>query len=378
MFTIKELTQAVGCDITPRMVRHYHDIGLLPQPARSPSNYRLYSDSDVQFLQQIVALKQQGFQLSHIQQLLSPPTKATPINEQLQRQYQSVLSQIIKLRHTATALEGMIGRDRACQSTPADALAHLQTQTAPTQTAPTQTTVQTQTVQALTDALWQHLDASTAHHPEDFQESLQQLLPDLSQRPEIEADVISHLVLACGDVSLSAFMRFSPHAVTAAREHLTRGCKIIGDIPAVVALFDQARLTHLRCESVAFLNDPHIDNATAAEQAFWQNDTWLNRLDDLIDNNIWVIGYSPSVLMKLCERVEKGARPALIIGLPLGFSHAPATKRRLVQLSGSSSNGTPHITSEGSFGGGLLAAVALNRLAASLIERPDCHCHLGR
>ena len=80
--------------------------------------------------------------------------------------------------------------------------------------------------------------------------------------------------------------------------------------------------------------------------------------------------------MKLCERVEKGARPALIIGLPLGFSHAPATKRRLVQNSVSDS--TPHITSEGSFGGGLLAAVALNRLAASLIERPNCHCHLGR
>lgn len=251
MFTIKELTQAVGCGITPRMVRHYHEIGLLPQPARSPSNYRLYGDSDVQFLQQIVALKQQGFQLSHIQQLLSPATKTTPISNQLQQQYQSVLSQIIKLRHTATALEGMIGRDRACQSTPADAFAHLQVQTAPAPAASTQT-IQPQTVQTLTHALWQHLDASTTHHPEDFQESLQQLLPDLSQRPEIEADIISHLVLACGDVSLSAFMRFSPDAVTAAREHLTRGCKIIGDIPAVVAMFDQARLTHLGCESVAF------------------------------------------------------------------------------------------------------------------------------
>ncbi|MGF1512231.1 MAG: precorrin-8X methylmutase, partial [Elainellaceae cyanobacterium] len=60
----------------------------------------------------------------------------------------------------------------------------------------------------------------------------------------------------------------------------------------------------------------------------------------------------------------------LVIGLPIGFSHAPAAKRRLMQL------GIPYITVEGTLGGGLLAAVALNRLAASLIEKPDCHCYL--
>lgn len=69
--TIKELTDAVGGSVTPRMVRHYHTLGLLPQPRRSSGNYRLYTQKDVQQLRQIVALKQQGFQLSHIQQLLS-------------------------------------------------------------------------------------------------------------------------------------------------------------------------------------------------------------------------------------------------------------------------------------------------------------------
>ncbi len=34
--TIKELTNAVGEAITPRMVRHYHQLGLMPQPERSP------------------------------------------------------------------------------------------------------------------------------------------------------------------------------------------------------------------------------------------------------------------------------------------------------------------------------------------------------
>lgn len=374
MLTIKELTQTVG-GVTPRMVRHYHQIGLLPQPVRSSSNYRLYSPTDVQSLQRIMALKQQGFQLSHIKQILTMPAAAqsdqqspqqspqqTPqLTEQLQQQYQVVLKQLVKLRQTATALESVIGRDRACQFTQAQALAQLQWLSA-----------ETQTVHSLTEKLWHQLDAATYSHPENFQEALKRLLPDLSQRPEIEVDVLSHLVLACGDVSLAAFVRFSPDAIKAARETLLAGCTVVSDVPAIITALDHTRLAHLGCQQAVLLDDPHLEGVAEAEHAFWQDSRWHQRLVSLIDGNIWVIGYSPSVLMKLCDLIEhQDCRPALVIGLPIGFSHAPAAKRRLMQLS------VPYLTTEGALGGGLLAAIALNRLAASLIEKPDCHCYLG-
>ena len=126
--TIKELTEAVGGNITPRMVRHYHTLGLLPQPPRSASNYRLYTHRDVQQLKQIVALKQQGFQLSHVQQLLrsDPKTDAEQtLVMQLQLQYHTVVQQLARLRQTAAALEGVLGRDRDCQAIQAEALAQL-------------------------------------------------------------------------------------------------------------------------------------------------------------------------------------------------------------------------------------------------------------
>jgi precorrin-8X/cobalt-precorrin-8 methylmutase len=145
--TIKELTEAVGGNITPRMVRHYHTLGLLPPAQRSIGNYRLYTPQNIQQLQRIVALKQQGFQLSHIQ----------------------------------------------------------------------------------------HLDGAVDSHPEAFQESLQHLLPDLSSRSEIEVDLLSQLVLACGDVSLVNFVRLSGDAIGSARAALKNGCQIVGDIAAVTA-----------------------------------------------------------------------------------------------------------------------------------------------
>ncbi|MGF1600760.1 MAG: precorrin-8X methylmutase [Thermosynechococcaceae cyanobacterium] len=360
MLTIKELTQTVGHGTTPRMVRHYHDIGLLPQPVRSHSNYRLYDDTDIQRLQRIVALKQQGFQLTHIQHMLAAQSLPDPLLDQLQQQYQTVLQQMIKLRQTATALEGIIGRDPACQLVQVEALAKLR-----------QLAAETETATAFTAGLWQQLDAAVPDHPEQFQEALTRLLPNLSQRPEIEVDVLSHLVLACGDVSLAAFVRLSSDAIKAARESLSMGCTVVGDVSAVVAALDQSRLTHLGCQWATLVDNPHVDSAADAEQQFWQGHDWHQRLRELMDGTIWVVGYAPSVLMKLCEAIEAGAgRPALVIGLPIGFSHAPAAKRRLMQLQ------VPYITTESALGGGLLAAVVLNRLAASLIEKPDCHCYL--
>ena len=359
--TIKELTIAVGGGITPRMVRHYHVLGLLPQPDRSASNYRLYGQRSVQQLKQIVALKQQGFQLSHIQQILKNNSDDEPkLMAQLQQQYYKIIQQLTRLRHTATALEGILGRDRHGQVVQAEVLAELRL-----------LDVDTQDRLGDLEKLWHRLDAETTAYPEAFEESLQRLLPDLSDRSELEVDLLSKLVLACGDVSLVQFVRRSQDAIAVARDRLRAGCKIVGDVRSVVAALDQTRLSHLNCQVETLINDLHISSVAEAEQAFWQSQQWHDRLLHLPKGCVLVIGYAPSVLMSVCELIEQGQiQPALVIGMPIGFSHAPAAKRQLMR------SGIPYITIEGTLGGGLLAAVALNALAESLIEQPDCHCHL--
>lgn len=247
--TIKELTEAVGGGITPRMVRHYHTVGLLPQPSRSASNYRLYNQRDVQQLKQIVALKQQGFQLAHIQQLIQNESaiEAEPtLILQLQQQYQTIVQQLARLRQTAAALEGVLGRDQDCQMIQAEALAQLRR-------------LEAEGGFGELEKLWHHLDVETTSHPEAFQESLQRLLPDLSDRSEIEVDLLSKLVLACGDVSLIQFVRRSRDAIAAARDALKANCTIVGDILPVVSALDQTRLAHLDCPVETLIADLHIN-----------------------------------------------------------------------------------------------------------------------
>ncbi len=363
--TIKELTDAVGGGVTPRMVRHYHTVGLLPPVQRSEGNYRLYTQKDVKRLQRVIALKQQGFQLSHIRLLLDSHSEKqveSTLTAQLQARYQSVIQQITRLRQTASALEGLLGRDHDCQITQAEALAQLK-----------QMEVDVREGLGSLDQLWLNFDAKTNNHPEAFQESLRHLLPDLSAYSEITIHLLHHLVLACGDVSLVNSVQLSQNAIASAREALKIGSMIVTDIPVVGAALDRTRLAHLGSAIETLIDDPHITGVNEAEQAFWNRQDWQNRLRQIPKGCLLTIGYAPSVLLTACKLIEQGQiQPALVIGMPIGFSHAPAAKRQLMATE------VPYITIRGSLGGGLLASVTVNALVETVIEKPDCHCYLTR
>jgi precorrin-8X/cobalt-precorrin-8 methylmutase len=89
------------------------------------------------------------------------------------------------------------------------------------------------------------------------------------------------------------------------------------------------RLAHLGCHVETLIDNPHITTATEAEKAFWQHQEWREKLHQVSPNCILVIGYAPSVLLCAYEAIQtQKICPALVIGMPVGFSHAPAAKRQ--------------------------------------------------
>jgi DNA-binding transcriptional MerR regulator len=67
-WTVGELARATG--LTVRTLHHYDRIGLLRPSARSSAGYRLYGERDLARLQQIRSLRQLGFTLEQIRELL--------------------------------------------------------------------------------------------------------------------------------------------------------------------------------------------------------------------------------------------------------------------------------------------------------------------
>jgi precorrin-8X/cobalt-precorrin-8 methylmutase len=75
-------------------------------------------------------------------------------------------------------------------------------------------------------------------------------------------------------------------------------------------------------------------------------------------DGICVIGNAPTALLRLLELMAAGqARPALVIGLPVGFVNAAESKAALA------ASPFPHITNVGRKGGSNLAASVVNALA---------------
>lgn len=81
MLTIGRLASYAG--VTIRAVRHYHQIGLLPEPERDASGYRTYDAVAVVQLVRIRTLAEAGVPLARVRELLDadPETFAAATNE---------------------------------------------------------------------------------------------------------------------------------------------------------------------------------------------------------------------------------------------------------------------------------------------------------
>ncbi|MEO0329864.1 MAG: precorrin-8X methylmutase, partial [Pseudomonadota bacterium] len=82
-----------------------------------------------------------------------------------------------------------------------------------------------------------------------------------------------------------------------------------------------------------------------------------------LEGGIVVIGNAPTALFRLLERVAEGAqKPALIVGIPVGFVGAVESKQALAE----NTLGLEYITVHGRRGGSAMASSVVNALAGGL------------
>jgi precorrin-8X/cobalt-precorrin-8 methylmutase len=96
--------------------------------------------------------------------------------------------------------------------------------------------------------------------------------------------------------------------------------------------------------------------ATGSTRSAAAVDLWRERLG----GSIVAIGNAPTALFRLLELLDAGAaRPAVILGFPVGFVGAAEAKEALIAHGA----GVPFVTLRGRRGGSAFAAAALNALA---------------
>lgn len=176
--------------------------------------------------------------------------------------------------------------------------------------------------------------------------------------PDDLAPVAVRLIHSCGMTDITEDLEASPDAVKIGRNALAGGAAILCDSQMVANGITKARLPKDN-PIICTLNHPEVTelarqiNNTRSAAAL---ELWRPHLAGAVV----AIGNAPTALFHLLELLDQNvAKPALILGFPVGFVGAAESKIELA----TNSRGVPFITLHGRRGGSAIAAAAVNALA---------------
>lgn len=106
---IGEVAGLVG--VTPKTVRHYEKIGLLPEAERSDAGYRLYTAEDLLRLHRVKRLRSLGLSLRQVRSILGCEDGEATLRRVLQALRDDVEEQMGRLAERRGWIEEMLARD---------------------------------------------------------------------------------------------------------------------------------------------------------------------------------------------------------------------------------------------------------------------------
>ena len=189
----------------------------------------------------------------------------------------------------------------------------------------------------------------------------------LTPPPETAA-VVKRVIHTTADFDYAKNLRFTPGAVQAAVRALQRGAVIVTDTNMALAGISRPGLAKLGCEAVCYMADPAV--AEAAKQAGTTRAVAaMHRAAREHPGAILAVGNAPTALLTIAEEIEAGLRPALVIGVPVGFVNVVESKETLFAVC--EQHGVPAIAAMGRKGGSNVAAAICNALVYSAAEMLD-------
>ncbi len=172
-----------------------------------------------------------------------------------------------------------------------------------------------------------------------------------------EKKICSRIIHAAGDVGYAPIIRIHPEAISAAKAALSDGKNIFTDVEMVRRGISTKTFRKFGGEIFCKISD--VDTRELANREGITRAMAAMRLfGKRLDGQIVAIGNAPTALFEVLRLVrEENIRPALIIGVPVGFVGAAESKSQLA-----AQNEIPYVTVIGTKGGSSIAVAAVNAL----------------
>ena len=195
------------------------------------------------------------------------------------------------------------------------------------------------------------------------QESFRQIreLSNLDGLSREQQQVVMRIVHSVGIPEVAEQVRFSANACESGLAALAANAPILCDVEMVKQGVTKRMIQQ---PPLCYLNDPRTveraketgETRSMAALQFWQEE---------LEGAVVIIGNAPTALFRLLEMIEQGTpKPALIIGMPVGFVGAAESKQALWDVH--EQLGIECITVLGRMGGSAVSSATCNALLRCL------------
>jgi precorrin-8X/cobalt-precorrin-8 methylmutase len=185
--------------------------------------------------------------------------------------------------------------------------------------------------------------------------------------PPAEWQIVRRVIHATADFEFKELMRFQDDAVARGIAALRGGCPVLVDVKMISSGLNEDRLSAYGCKVHSFISDEDViatakkENSTRAIESMRK----AHRLG-LLDGAVVAIGNAPTALLEVVRLVrEENAKPALVIGVPVGFVSAAESKEAVLETPT-----IPAIIARGRKGGSPIAVAIIHALLLLSTEKP--------
>ena len=191
-------------------------------------------------------------------------------------------------------------------------------------------------------------------------ESMQIIENEIGSHPynEHEWPIVSRIIHSTADFDFARDNKIIFHktAVQSGLDALKNGCSIIVDVNGIIGLMNKQNPKDFGNNVICNISEPSLIEAAKKENKTRAQMSMRIAKEDMNDG-IVVIGNAPTALLEVMEMIKEGiTKPALVIGIPVGFVSAVESKDELAKMD------IPFITNQGRKGGSPCASAIVNAL----------------
>jgi precorrin-8X/cobalt-precorrin-8 methylmutase len=168
--------------------------------------------------------------------------------------------------------------------------------------------------------------------------------------------IVRRMIHTSADFEYIKTIRFHPDAIQAGLNAIIAGKPVITDTNMARIGIRHEDLKKYGSVTHCLIAEPKVKEL-AEKKAITRAKVAVDCALDIIEGGIYVVGNAPTALLRLLELIQsENAKPALVVGLPVGFVNAVESKAALLKTD------IPYITNVGRKGGSNVAASVINAL----------------